>query len=211
MANSAASLQILDHHITAEAALSGVPNAHFDLNKSGAVLAWEWAHCEPVPWLLQYIQDKDLWKWELAKSREINAALASYPFEFEVWDQFEQDVLEVEGKAIVRHEQLLIDQIVKEAIMVCFEGEWVPAVYSPIMTSHIGERLCREKPFAIIWHQQEGRRYLSLRSRTGTTDVAKIAARYGGGGHTNAAGFSFPVQGSPNLEMDPTKDLPSLQ
>ncbi|NKB81416.1 MAG: hypothetical protein GKS05_05925 [Nitrospirales bacterium] len=210
MAASTASLQILDHHITAKTALAGVPYAYFDMSKSGAVLAWEWVHHESVPWLLRYIEDKDLWKWELPQSREVNAALASYPFEFEVWDQLQQDVLEMEGKAIVRQEQSLIDQIAREAVLVSFEGEWVLAVYSPILTSQIGERLCQEKPFAIIWHQQEGRRYVSLRSRAGTTDVAQIATRYGGGGHTNAAGFSFPIDTSANLTLDPTKDLPPL-
>ena len=59
MAQQAASLQVLDHHITAQDALAGLPFAYFDLKKSGAVLAWEWAHQQPAPWLLQYVQDKD--------------------------------------------------------------------------------------------------------------------------------------------------------
>ena len=58
MAKDAASLVVLDHHITAEQALADLPYAYFDLNKSGAVLGWEWAHDEPAPWLLRYIQDK---------------------------------------------------------------------------------------------------------------------------------------------------------
>ncbi len=47
--------------------------------------------------------------------------------------------------------------------------------------------------FCIIWHQREGRRYVSLRSKPGTVDVSAIATRYGGGGHINAAGFSVPL------------------
>ena len=39
----------LDHHVTAQAALAGLPYAYFDMKKSGAVLAWEWAHPEPAP------------------------------------------------------------------------------------------------------------------------------------------------------------------
>jgi uncharacterized protein len=70
-------LLVLDHHITAEKALAGLPYAYFDLKKSGAVLAWEWAHDRPVPWILEYIQDKDLWTWALPLSREINAAIRS--------------------------------------------------------------------------------------------------------------------------------------
>ncbi len=194
LAESTASFHILDHHVTAQASLAGLPYAYFDMKKSGAVLAWEWAHPEPAPWLLQYIQDKDLWEWRMPKSREINAALASYPFDFQVWDGLAQDMLEVEGRAILRQEQVLITKIVAESVLVDFEEETVPAVYSPVMTSQIGERLCQGFPFCIIWHQREGRRYFSLRSKPGTADVSAIATRYGGGGHVNAAGFSFPLQ-----------------
>ncbi len=194
LAGSTASFQILDHHVTAQAALAGLPYAYFDVKKSGAVLAWEWAHPEPAPWLLLYIQDKDLWEWRLPKSREINAALDSYPFDFQVWDGLTQDTLEVEGRAILRREDVLITKIVKESVLVEFEGETVPAVYSPVMTSQIGERLCQGFPFCIIWHQRDGRRYFSLRSKPGTVDVSAIAARHGGGGHVNAAGFSIPLQ-----------------
>lgn len=205
LAKSAASLQILDHHITAQSALAGLPYAHFDMGKSGAVLAWEWAHSEPTPWLLQYIQDKDLWEWRLANSREVNAALASYPFKFDVWDALEKEALIVEGRAILRYENSLIEKIIAEAALVIFEGETVPAVYSSVMTSQIGERLCQGFPFCIIWHQQEGRRYFSLRSKSGTIDVSVLAARYGGGGHVNAAGFSLPLDSNKNDLLDPVK------
>ncbi len=194
LAESTASLRILDHHVTAQAALAGLPYAYFDMKKSGAVLAWEWAHPEPAPWLLQYIQDKDLWEWRLPKSREINAALDSYPFDFQVWDGLSQDTLEIEGRAILRREDVLIAKIVKESVLVGFEGETVPAVYSPVMTSQIGERLCRDYPFCIIWHQRNGRRYFSLRSKPGAADVSAIAVRHGGGGHVNAAGFSVALE-----------------
>ena len=195
------------HHVTAQAALTGLPYAYFDMKKSGAVLAWEWAHEQPVPWLLQYIQDKDLWEWRLPKSREISAALGAYPFDFAVWDSLDQRVLEIEGRAILQLEEKLIGTIVEEAVLVSFQGETVPAVYSPIMTSQIGERLCQGFPFGIIWHQQDGRRYFSLRSRSGTTDVSAIAAKFGGGGHVNAAGFSLPLQSSTDQLLDPVKNF----
>ncbi len=194
LAGATASLRILDHHVTAQAALAGLPYAYFDMKKSGAVLAWEWAHPEPAPWLLLYIQDKDLWEWRLPKSREINAALDSYPFDFQVWDNLTQDTLEIEGRAILRREDVLITKIVRESVLVEFEGDTVPAVYSPVMTSQIGERLCKGYPFCIIWHQRNGRRYFSLRSKPGTVDVSAIASRHGGGGHVNAAGFSIPLE-----------------
>ena len=207
LAHSAASFLILDHHVTAQATLAGLPYAYFDVKKSGAVLAWEWAHAEPVPWLLQYVQDKDLWEWRLPHSREMNAALASYPFDFHVWEGLTRDVLEVEGRAILRREHSLIDKIVEESVLVEFERETVPAVYSPVMASQIGERLCQDFPFCIIWHERDGLRYFSLRSKPGTADVSAIASRYGGGGHVNAAGFSRPIDSQASDILNPIRDL----
>ncbi len=194
MAKDAASLVVLDHHITAEQALADLPYAYFDLNKSGAVLGWEWAHDEPAPWLLRYIQDKDLWHWVLPNSREISAALASYPFDFELWAQFEQRELEREGRAILRYENELVTKLASQATLVQFEGATVPSVHSSVLTSQIGERLSADHPFCLIWHDRNGRRYFSMRSREDGTDVGAIAASFGGGGHTHAAGFSVPLQ-----------------
>lgn len=193
IARQAASVLVLDHHITAQKGLAGLPYVYFDQKKSGAVLAWEWAHEEPVPWLLQYIQDKDLWEWALPGSREISAALASYPFDFHVWDGLRQDRLEAEGRAILRYENELVSKIAAEAVLVSFQGVTVPAAQSVVLTSQIGERLSKGHPFCIIWHDRDGRRYYSLRSTQDGADVAAIASAYGGGGHTHAAGFSVPL------------------
>jgi oligoribonuclease NrnB/cAMP/cGMP phosphodiesterase (DHH superfamily) len=203
IAAEAASLQILDHHITAQHALAGLPYVYFDQKKSGAVLAWEWAHGAPVPWLLQYIQDKDLWQWVLPASREINAALASYPYEFKIWDGLRQETLEAEGRAILRYENELVGKIAMEAVLETFHGETVPVVYSAVLTSQVGERLSAGHPFCVIWHDRDGRRYYSLRSCEQGADVAAIATKYGGGGHTHAAGFSVTLNADTPSPLDP--------
>lgn len=208
MASETKELLILDHHITAEKALEGRPYAYFDQTKSGAVLAWEWAHGSSPPWLLRYIEDKDLWRWALPASREINAAIASYPFDFQAWDRFSQAILEQEGRAILRYEQELVGKLTTHVVMVEFQGDIVPSVHSAILTSQIGERLSSDHPFCLIWHDRDGRRYFSLRSRAGGRDVGAIAASFGGGGHTHAAGFSVPLEPDGTLPPDPL--LPRL-
>jgi oligoribonuclease NrnB/cAMP/cGMP phosphodiesterase (DHH superfamily) len=199
LAKEAISLLILDHHITAQATLADLPYAFFDQRHSGAVLAWQWAHDRPVPWLLQYVQDKDLWHWALPHSREISAALASYPFDFRLWDSFDRQDMERDGRAILRYENELVDKVAAQAVLVGFEGVIVPSVQSAILTSQIGERLSASHPFCLIWHDRNGRRYYSMRSREDGADVGTIAASFGGGGHTHAAGFSVPLapDGSP--------------
>lgn len=209
MAKEAEALIVLDHHITAEQALADLPFAYFDLSKSGAVLAWEWAHDEPAPWLLRYVQDKDLWHWALPHSREISAALASHPFEFDLWSRFEQHELEREGRAILRYENELVTKLASHVVMVRFEGELVPAVQSAVLTSQIGERLSAKHPFCLIWHDRNGRRYFSMRSREDGTDVGGIAASFGGGGHTHAAGFSVPLQPDGSVPPDPRLPRPA--
>jgi oligoribonuclease NrnB/cAMP/cGMP phosphodiesterase (DHH superfamily) len=203
MAKQAANLVVLDHHITAERALAGLPFAHFDQKKSGAVLAWEWGHDTPAPWLLQYIQDKDLWSWALPMSREINAALASHPFDFRTWDGFTQDTLAAEGRAILRYENELVGKITEGAQIISFHGHAVPVVQSAILNTQIGARLTPGHPFCVIWHERDGRRYYSLRSAEEGADVAAIATAYGGGGHAHAAGFSLPMEPGEHLPLDP--------
>jgi hypothetical protein len=208
MASETKELLVLDHHITAEKALAGLPYAYFDQNKSGAVLGWEWAHGNAAPWLLQYVQDKDLWTWALPGSHEINAALASYPFDFERWNNFSQKELEQEGRAILRYEQELVGKLAAQAVMVEFHGVVVPAVQSAILTSQIGERLSPHYPFCLIWHDRDGRRYFSMRSREDGTDVGAIAAAFSGGGHTHAAGFSVPLGPDGALPANPALPRP---
>jgi uncharacterized protein len=203
MAAETKELLILDHHITAEKALTGLPYAYFDLTKSGAVLGWEWAHGHAAPWLLQYIQDKDLWTWALPGSREINAALASYPFDFNLWNTFTQARLEQEGTAILRYEHELVGKLAAQAVMVEFQGEIVPSVHSSVLTSQIGEQLSPHHPFCIIWHDRDGRRYFSMRSKEEGADVGAIAASFGGGGHTHAAGFSIAMGSDGSDPQDP--------
>ncbi|MFO0706692.1 MAG: DHH family phosphoesterase [Nitrospira sp.] len=208
MAARTKDLLILDHHITAEKALAGLPYAYFDMKKSGAVLGWEWAHGTDVPWLLQYIQDKDLWNWALPGSREINAAIASYPFDFQRWNQFTQTDLEQEGRAILRYEQELVSKLAAQAVLVEFQGLVVPSVQSAILTSQIGERLSPHHPFCLIWHDRDGRRYFSMRSREDGADVGSIAASFGGGGHTHAAGFSVALNPDGTLPANPALPKP---
>ena len=59
-------LIVLDHHKSAEKELAGLDYAKFDMNKSGAVLAWEFMYAfQPVPEILLYVLDRDLWRFEL--------------------------------------------------------------------------------------------------------------------------------------------------
>jgi len=199
----AESVTILDHHISAQEDLDGLPDEHenlnvvFDMEKSGAVLTWEYFHDAPPPKLLLHVQDRDLWRFELRGTDEVNTALMSYPFTFEFWEGLVTsaeriEALYREGATINRFRRQLIEQYKKRAVLSTIAGHQVPVVNAPhaIISELLGE-LAEEYPFAAGFQDLGNKRSWSLRSRRdGGEDVAKIAELFGGGGHRNAAGFS---------------------
>lgn len=210
MAKKATSIVILDHHKTAKEELDFNPNTlaekcycpmtiAFDMNHSGAMLAWKYFYTADAPALIKHIEDRDLWKFELEGTREIIAALYSYPMEFDVWDKLmEEDIekLRVEGAAIDRAHLKNVTSMIKYGTYpVKIAGYGVPAVNAPHMyASDVGNQLSETAPFAVIWIATENSVRFSLRSSANNpehVDVSEIAKLFGGGGHKHAAGFEI--------------------
>lgn len=209
---------VLDHHKTAEADLKGIetecyrdtldclPTVVFDMTKSGGRLAWEsvcggglssYANL-PVPWLVEYTEDRDLWRHALPDSKAVNAALRSYPLDFETWDKLAEveggrkawESFVSQGEAILRAERQVIDSHVRHAREVDFDGHKVLCVNATTLFSEIAGELAAGRPFGVCWFQRaDGKFVYSLRSRDGGVDVSEIAEARGGGGHRGAAGF----------------------
>lgn len=201
---------LLDHHITAQEQLSELPNCHFDLSKSGAVLSWEYFHPgAAVPTLLLYVQDKDLWTWELPDSRAVFAYLSSCAMDFDTWDKVAQDLQTADGlskaveagESVLRSRQQSILEIVQSAHIAQVGEHRVPVVNSPIMQSEIGEHLVNSYPdadfVAIYFDVSPTLRKWSLRCRGDRFDVSRLAQQFGGGGHPAAAGFTQPIEPTP--------------
>lgn len=202
MLDFAKSITIIDHHKTAEAEImpalqEGLVDGIFDMTKSGAMLTWEWFHPhQEAPDLIKHIQDRDLWKFELEGTREIHAALMSYEFDFDGWDQLMDrgvDTLRLEGVAINRNHLKSINSHIKSSVARIIIDEFnVPAINAPgVWASDSGHILCEGEPFAVSYHHKSGSMVFSLRSNEDGVDVADIAKRFGGGGHKNAAGFTI--------------------
>jgi len=203
MKKNAQSLRVFDHHKTAWEELSSLPYCIFDMNRSGARLAWDLLVCSPwatknpdIPDMVRYIEDRDLWKFELPHSKEINAALSSYPRDFAVWDGLEKrDIKELilEGTAILRYQTQLVDFLAGEAEEIDMAGQKVLSINSPVLQSELGNRLAQGRPFGVVWHDQRGKRKFSLRSDAKGVDVSEVAKQYNGGGHRSASGFSITI------------------
>jgi oligoribonuclease NrnB/cAMP/cGMP phosphodiesterase (DHH superfamily) len=230
MAEVAASMMVLDHHKSAIEALANIPVAQstweghlsasaleqekpdgapiaavFDMERSGAVIAWQYFHPNiVVPWLFRYVQDRDLWRFALPYTREISAALFSYDYDFNTWSslhlRLETDNsysrLLTEGKGIERkhHKDIreLLDATRREMTI---GGHVVPVANMPYtMASDAANIMAEGQPFAATYYEtSSGRLAFSLRSAEDGADVSEIAKMYGGGGHKHAAGFSVPA------------------
>jgi oligoribonuclease NrnB/cAMP/cGMP phosphodiesterase (DHH superfamily) len=201
MLKKATRISIIDHHKSAIEDLRDLDNPlskfwmNYDVNHSGAMLTWNWFHTEPPPQLLRHIEDRDLWKFELEGTREICAALFSYPYDFKIWHELMHQsipILATEGMAIERMAKKNLENMIEETKrMLYIDLYLVPVANVPgYMASDAGNIMSKGHPFAATYYDTSTGRKFSLRSQKGSVDVSAVARRYGGGGHENAAGFT---------------------
>lgn len=200
----AAKVVVVDHHVSAEASVKLAQEYVYDLDHSGSVLAWKYFHPgKPLPRLLAHIEDEDLWKFKLPQTTAVNARLELLNFNFKELDKavrdFEKPALRkkfiAEGKLLGAYRTRMVRRLIEEnAVPVRFLGYRIFAINAARpFTSEIGNALCKMRPpLAIVWQEKKKNLAVSLRS-DGTVDVAKIAERFGGGGHKAAAAFNLPA------------------
>ncbi len=193
----------IDHHITAERAVKMTQDYSFALDHSGAVLAWKYFHAsKKIPMLLRYIEDRDLWRWKIPASKAVLAYFDLAERNFSAWESVakaleqagKRKTYKEKGELLLRYEKVLLDDMLPTAEMVRFAGHTVYAINAPRQfTSELGNALAKKThSFALAWRETAGAIKVSLRS-DGSVDVARIAKKFGGGGHKNAAGFSFEI------------------
>lgn len=216
MLKTASSITILDHHKSAaeelqnELSIAGCTGyalyGKFDMEKSGARLAWEHFHPDrEVPALVKIVEDRDLWRFALEGTREIQAVIFSYPYDFAVWDNLagrcesDRATLIAEGAAIERKHFKDVRELVQtfKRRMVIGGVEVWAANLPYTLTSDAGNLMAKGEPFAACYWDTPDGRVFSLRSLPEGADVSEIAKRYGGGGHKNASGFRLPHGASP--------------
>ena len=204
---------ILDHHKTAEADLAGLDRAEnvavrFDMSRSGARIAFDYfvidyacgggpldVDLHRAEWLVDYVQDRDLWRWALPDSRLISAGIEAVPRMLEDWDELARrspETVRADGFVIERYRRLCIEAAAALARPMAIAGHDVLAANSSEMrfASDTAHELAAGKPFgATYWVRADGVVQFSLRSREDGVDVSAIATVFGGGGHRHAAGF----------------------
>jgi oligoribonuclease NrnB/cAMP/cGMP phosphodiesterase (DHH superfamily) len=171
---------------------------YFDMNRSGAGMAWDFFHSPDMrPALINHIEDRDLWRFALEGTRDIQANLFSYPYDFDVWDQLmaaDVATLKSDGAAIERkHHKDISELLAVTKRQMTIAGHDVPVASLPYtLTSDAGHVMASEALFAACYWDTPDGRVFSLRSREDGLDVSQVAMQFGGGGHKNAAGFKVP-------------------
>lgn len=208
----AAKLVMLDHHKSAAEKLSGFACrcgvVHFDMQKSGARLAWEFFLPDrPVPDLVRFIEDRDIWVWQYPQSPGFLAALDMEPFEFARWAELaafspeQTDHFMARGQAMDEKFSKLAADIAEGAQPVVFNGQHGLMVNAPgVFHSLIGDLLSKQcGTFALMWTAgKEGVIKVGLRSQR-DFDCIALAESLGGGGHAQACGFKMEIWRLPEL------------
>lgn len=179
-----------------------------DQAKSGAILAWEYWHLgEDAPWPLAYIQDRDLWKFELPDSKVVNAGIRALNTDLtpEGFEQFMDlalskgiDYVKSIGEGAILNVRAICKEAVSKSFWTLIQGQPAIATFATDEISEVGAALLAAHPgaaFAAVvipgWDALGDRPkyHMSLRSEDSRSDVEAVAKAFGGGGHRNAAGF----------------------
>lgn len=172
--------------------------ALFDMDRSGAGIAWDFFHPGKArPVLIDHVEDRDLWRFALHGTREIQSAVFSHPYRFEVWDQLMQEPvaqLYQQGLSIERKHHKDVAELVEVTKRRMVIGHYdVPVASLPYtLASDAGHLMAKGQPFAACYYDKAEGRVFSLRSTDDGVDVSEVAKLYGGGGHARAAGFTVP-------------------
>ena len=189
-------------------------NYSYNVEKSGATLCWEYfqqtfgRHAIYKPLLLDYIEDRDLWRFKLAGSREISQEIFSWEYTIENWDRLMSASgnalmrMHASGAGIVRKHEKDIAELLQASKHPYFVDEFaIWACNLPYtMASDACHKMCKMPlpsgvlpEFTMAYQLQGDKVICSFRSLKDGQDVSKIAQRFGGGGHKNAAGCSIPL------------------
>jgi uncharacterized protein len=230
--NQGIEVKLIDHHKTAAEMLGNVGDfsqafhrqigrlsMDFDLHHSAAVMAWAQADpdaIQPVPEVLKYVEDRDLWAWKLPYSREVNEAIGHHRWKaqskgelwskFARWGQMSRDELIADlsplGERLLAPKRARIAELAETAYSIEYAGHRVKALVLDAsgndnrLISDLSEKLytTHDVEFTMLLSSDFKLSFRSNRHNPGGGyDVSKLAVALMGGGHQNAAGASIDI------------------
>jgi oligoribonuclease NrnB/cAMP/cGMP phosphodiesterase (DHH superfamily) len=216
-----AKIYLIDHHKSALAATGDLVDAgdiiaYTDIDRSGAGLAWDYfrndytidgrsgARWSAVvgerPLLVDFVEDYDLWRFDMDHTRKVLAVVHATGYDFDKWDEMADRLDTDDGYKRIVYDGTAILQYIKKTVReICdtsvheidFGSTRVPALNVPYVFANEACELMLDRfdptPMVASYFYTGGKWRFSLRSRW--VDVSGVAKKYGGGGHKNAAGF----------------------
>ena len=211
-------MTILDHHKSAEILLKDKDYAIFDMNRSGAGITWDFFFpSTDMPLFIKMIQDGDLWKWVVKDSKNF---IAGFDLEYNKLDSLDfENIFKLFDKLLVDdsivdnyiRSGLDFNQKKTERLQKIAEEQGERGMYDGLRlryretvysdSSELGNMITSgpDVDVAVLFQVCENKDELTGETKTqyhvglrscGDVDVSKIASRFGGGGHMNAAGFA---------------------
>eukprot|EP00877_Chromochloris_zofingiensis_P003310 jgi/Chrzof1/12980/Cz07g15050.t1 len=142
VATKAKHVVVLDHHKTSAEQLADTsthpPNLHvlLDMNRSGATIALDFFKpagvSDPLLEAFKYIEDADLWRWQLPNSRAFHAGMSNVKMEYDVnknpqalsaLEHINPVEVITKGQAALQYQEELIDAALKTAVTLQLGGE----------------------------------------------------------------------------------------
>jgi oligoribonuclease NrnB/cAMP/cGMP phosphodiesterase (DHH superfamily) len=170
-----------------------------DTRYSGAMLAWLYLNTRTPPAFLHYIQDRDLWSWQIPESKNFSRGLFSEPLDFYTLDRCYNEPSFVEhlitkGQILNDEAHIRIERTIKYSTRYIQAGDLtIPVTNCPVdFVSELGNLLAYTYPLAIMYFDMANSRDFSLRSASNNPShvaVDVVARLFGGNGHKHAAGF----------------------
>ncbi len=196
----------IDHHIGVKDELEALALEQknfsfvFDNDKSGSSLAWSYFFPgEPLPSLIAYVEDADLWKLQLGEdTKHVNNYLSIFRNDpAKMLELFSVDINDViaKGRVLSQYVDREIQmQLVTPSIMIKIGEDLVPAYNNSVYESAIGNAHASEQGKTCATFIIRGDKVkLSFRSLDGQSPSSlDLATVLGGGGHKNAAGATIP-------------------
>lgn len=193
-------LALLDHHKSAFDKLKQYKECFFDMNRSGAGIAWDYFFPgEPRPLFVNYVEDSDLFRFSFPQTRPFIFGFRANEQTFERFNQYQEsqalvDHIISEGLGIEKYYMREVDYLADTLAKPCVINNQTGLIANcpRTFTSELGHKLAtlpsNAAGWAIVWSQRSDHISCSIRSRAGV-DCSQIAMQFGGGGHPQISAF----------------------
>lgn len=194
LASGYARVVMMDHHkLRPGVSLESRPGYEcvYDKNRSGAKIVADYFAVDH--WIIDYVQDRDLWTWTLPDSKAINAWLQMQSPTVDRWEELitlnDKWLPEIAatGTALLK-QQLSVVKLQAESMQIIGESA---VLVCTAFVSETCDYILATYPEVKVVKAANGKT-VNLRSR-GDFDCAAYCQNKGGGGHVPAAGYPWPI------------------